>query len=287
MDRIIKSLAFDKTVRIYAVDATTCVQDIRAKMQTKSEVTVALGRLAMATVMIGAMESYDAKTYVKIDADGLVGKLYADADAYGNVRAYAQYPHVQLPENGQGKLDISQIVGTKGLLYVIKDLAMKESFVGQTEIVSGELGEDFTRYFTSSQQTPATVGLDVLTDDEHVKVAGGFIAQILPGAQEQVIATLEANLAKIPSLLGFLQESSLEKLLEVLSGGTANILEEIPVNYKCTCSKERFLDVLASLPKTELEDMIADDNHEEVICHYCFQKYIISTEDIKSIINIK
>lgn len=287
MDKIIKALAFDKTVRIYVTVATETVQEIRNRLQTTREVTAALGRLSMATAMMGAMDSYDARTHVRIDADGLAGKLYADADAYGNVRAYAQYPLVQLPANDKGKLDVAGVVGKNGFLNITKDFGMKEKFTGQTEIVSGELGEDFAHYFTVSQQTPSAVGLGVLTDDVEVKVAGGFIAQLLPGATEEVIVQLEANLKKIPTLLGYLLDHTSEELLSVLASNTEEILEEMPLTYKCTCSKDRFVEAMAALPLADLNEMITDNTGEEVVCHYCNQAYAITVDDIHDIINNK
>ena len=287
MDKIVKALAFDNTVRIYVAVATETVQEIRNRLQTTREVTAALGRLSIATAMIGAMDSYDARTHVRIDADGLAGKLYADADAYGNVRAYAQYPLVQLPANDKGKLDVAGVVGKNGFLNITKDFGMKEKFTGQTEIVSGELGEDFAHYFTVSQQTPSAVGLGVLTDDVEVKVAGGFIAQLLPGATEEVIVQLEANLKKIPTLLGYLLEHTTEELLSVLASNTEEILEEIPLTYQCTCSKDRFVEAMAALPLTDLNEMITDNTGEEVICHYCNQAFEITVDDIHDIIKNK
>lgn len=285
MDKIIKTLAFNKTIRIYGISATQTVSEIKRRTHATREVTAALGRLAMGTAMLGAMESFDAKIYTKVDGGGPVGIINADADAYGNVRAYAENPLVQLPANAKGKLDIAGIVGNNGFLYVIKDLGLRDLFTSQTALVSGELGIDFAQYFAESQQTPSAVGLGVLTDDAKVKVAGGFIAQVLPDTPDEHITTLEENIAKIPSILNFLQEHTIYDLLAFLSNDTMEILEEIPVQFHCSCSKERFLDAFATLPKAELQEMLADAHDEEVVCRYCGEKYYISNDDLQQILS--
>jgi len=287
MDKIIKTLAFDNTIRIYGITATETVKEIKTRTHATREVTAALGRLAMGTAMLGAMESFDAKIYTKVNGGGPVGTLNADADAYGNVRAYAENPLVQLPANEKGKLDIAGIVGNQGFLYVIKDLGLKDYFTSQTALVSGELGIDFAQYFAESQQTPSAVGLGVLTDDTTVKVAGGFIAQVLPNTPEECIVALEKNIDKIPSILTFLQTHTIEELLHTLADGTEHILEEVPVRFHCECTKERFLDAFATLPRKELLEMIADTHDEEVVCQYCGEKYYITNEELQQILDKK
>ena len=285
MDKIIKTFAFNKAIRIYGITATTTVGEIKQRLHASREATAALGRLAMATAMLQALESFDAKIYTKIDGGGPIGVMNADGDAKGNVRAYAQNPHVQLPANAQGKLDVAGVVGNDGYLTVIKDLGLKQYFTSQTALVSGELGIDFAQYFAESQQIPSAVGLGVLTDDEQVKVAGGFIAQVLPNTPNEVIDALEANVAKIPSILNFLQEHTLEELLFELSSGTMEVLEELPVQFHCPCCKERFLDAFATLPREELLEMLETTEDEEVICQYCNERYLITNEELREILN--
>lgn len=285
MDKIIKAMAYNNAVRIYVADATATVAEIKQRSNSTREVTAAVGRVAIATSLMATMESFDAHIYTRIEGNGPIGKIYADADAYGNVRAFATNPLVQLPANERGKLDVAGVVGTTGFLNVIKDLGLKEMFSSQTEIVSGEIAEDFTHYFANSQQTPSAVGLGVLTDDEQVKQAGGFILQLLPGTPDAVIDEIEQNLAKVPSLLTFLQAHSLTELLDILSNGTATIVEELPMQFQCTCTKERFLEAFASLPRADLEEMLEAMHDEEVICQYCGEKHYITNDEITTILN--
>jgi Disulfide bond chaperones of the HSP33 family len=284
MDRIIKALAFDKSIRIYVADSTETVQEIKKRQQCTREVTAALGRLATATAMIGAMESFQAKTYIKIAGGGPVGLLYADSDAFGHVRAYATNPLVQLPATTKGKLNVGGVVGKQGFMTVIRDLGLKDNFSTQVPLVSGELGEDFAQFFAVSEQIPSAVGLGVLTDDETVKVAGGFIAQVLPDCSDETISALEANINKIPALLPFLQEHSVEELLNVLSNETAEILETMPLSFSCACSKKGFITALSALPKHELANMLETPNDEEIICQYCGQRYLINNKEIEEIL---
>lgn len=287
MDKIIKSLAYDKQVRIYVVDGRQTVQMIKEKMNASREVTAALGRMAMATVMIGSMQKMEGRVYIRIEADGLAGKLYADADSNGHVRAYADNPQVEVPANEQGKLDVAAVVGRNGYLHVIKDIGMRDTFTTQTEIISGELGIDFAHYFTVSEQVPSAVGLGVLTDDTVVRQAGGFIAQALPNASDEALDALEANIAQLPSLLGYLKEHSIEELLTYLSNGTAEILEEVAVSYACTCSKERFHQALTALAAEELSEMIAEQKTQELVCHYCNTVYEITATELQLILDRK
>lgn len=287
MDKIIKALAYDKQIRIYAIQASDTVQIIKNKMHASREVTAALGRLSMITVMMGSMQKMEGRLYISIDGQGLAGKLYADADSVGNVRAYAQYPQVEVPANDLGKLDVAAVVGNKGIIQVIKDIGMREKITTQTELVSGELGIDFAHYFTTSEQIPSAVGLGVLTDDEKVKVAGGFIAQVLPYTSDETIIELEEKVQALGSLLEYLKEHSIEELIQFLAGNSAEILEEIPVSYQCTCSKARFLQALSALSIDDLQLMVDEGKTEELTCHYCNTVYEIYPEELKEILERK
>lgn len=287
MDKIIKALAYDKQIRIYVILATDTVQSIKDKMMASREVTAALGRLSMATVMMGSMQKMEGRLYISIDGQGLAGKLYADADSLGNVRAYAQYPQVEVPANTLGKLDVAAVVGNKGIMQVIKDIGMREKITTQTELVNGELGMDFAHYFTVSEQIPSAVGLGVLTDDEQVKVAGGFIAQVLPYTSEETIIELEKKVQELGSLLTYLKTHSIEELVQFLAGNSAEILEEVPVSYQCTCSKERFLQALSALSVDDLQTMVDEQKTEELTCHYCNTVYEIYPLELKEILERK
>lgn len=284
MDKIIKALAFDKNVRLYIAIGTNTIAEIQRRLQSTSEATIALGRLALATSMLGAMESYDAKVYTRIEGKGPIGRMYADADAYGHVRAYAQNPQVVMAADLLEQQGVSGIVGADGFLYVSKDLGLKRNFDTQIELVSGELGEDFAQYFAISQQIPSAVGLGVLMQDGEVRLAAGFIAQVLPDAPMDVMEQLSDNIAQLPSLLTFLQHNDVESLLGVMSNDSAEVIEQLPLQFKCSCSKERFLDALAALPLSEIKEMLEDEQDEEIICQYCHEAYYVTNDDLQLIV---
>ena len=191
-DYIVKSLAFDGEVRAYAALTTESVQEGQTRHYTWPTASAAMGRTMTATLLMGAMLKGDQKLTVTVDGKGPIGRIIADADAQGNVRAYVDHPQTHFPLNDQGKLDVRRAVGTEGAIQVVKDVGMKDYFSGASPIVSGELGEDFTYYFATSEQTPSSVGLGVLVNpDNSIKAAGGFIIQVMPGAKEETITKLE------------------------------------------------------------------------------------------------
>ncbi|MDU2136797.1 MAG: Hsp33 family molecular chaperone HslO, partial [Staphylococcus warneri] len=191
-DYIVKALAFDGEIRAYATLTTESVQEAQTRHYTWPTASAAMGRTMTATVMMGAMLKGDQKLTVTVDGRGPIGRIIADADAKGNVRAYVDHPQTHFPLNEQGKLDVRRAVGTEGSIQVVKDVGMKDYFSGSSPIVSGELGEDFTYYYATSEQTPSSVGLGVLVNpDNTIKAAGGFIIQVMPGAKEETISKLE------------------------------------------------------------------------------------------------
>ena len=205
---------------------------------------------------------------------------------YGEVKAYIDNPHVALELNDEGKLDVKGAVGTTGELSVSKDLGLKQPFTGQVPLISGELGEDFTYYMAVSEQTPSAFGLSVLVNpDESIRVAAGFMIQVLPDASEETIVALEQTLQNIPQVSDFMDKNhDLEALLtELLGADNYKVLEEMSVTFKCDCSKERFADAIVTLGKEEIQQMITEDGGAEAVCHFCRSKYQYSVEELEEL----
>lgn len=286
-DRLIKALAYHDEIRIYLVDATEMVEEARVTHDTWSAATAALGRTMIASTLLGAtLKNKQDKLTVRVQGDGPVGGIIVDANMFAENKAYIQNPHVALELNEAGKLDVKGAVGSEGSLTITKDQGLKTPFVGQVPLISGELGEDFTYYMAVSEQTPSSFGLSVLVNpDESVQVAGGFMIQVLPDVSEETISQLEKTLANMTPVSTILEEGhSLEDLLEHIVGeGNYRVLEEIPVSFKCDCSKERFADAIVSLGKTEIQSMIDDDGGAEVECHFCRTKYNYSATELEEL----
>ncbi|PEO00597.1 redox-regulated molecular chaperone HslO [Bacillus toyonensis] len=286
-DYLVKALAFDGEVRAYSVRTTNTVSEAQRRHDTWRTASAALGRSLTAGTMMGAMLKGNQKLTIKVEGNGPIGPILVDAHANGDVRGYVTNPHVDFEGTEQGKLRVYQAVGTEGFVTVIKDIGMREPFIGQSPIVSGELGEDFTYYFAVSEQTPSSVGVGVLVNgDDSVLAAGGFILQIMPGAQEETIAFIEDRLQKIPPVSTLIEQglSPEELLYAVLGEDKVKVLETMDVQFNCTCSRERIESVLISLGKTELEQIREEEEETEVHCHLCNERYKFSKEDITSII---
>ncbi|WP_144467645.1 redox-regulated molecular chaperone HslO [Bacillus toyonensis] len=286
-DYLVKALAFDGEVRAYSVRTTNTVSEAQRRHDTWRTASAALGRSLTAGTMMGAMLKGDQKLTIKVEGNGPIGPILVDAHANGDVRGYVTNPHVDFEGTEQGKLRVYQAVGTEGFVTVIKDIGMREPFIGQSPIVSGELGEDFTYYFAVSEQTPSSVGVGVLVNgDDSVLAAGGFILQIMPGAQEETISFIEDRLQKIPPVSTLIEQglSPEELLYAVLGEDKVKVLETMDVQFNCTCSRERIESVLISLGKTELEQICEEEEETEVHCHFCNERYKFSKEDITSII---
>ncbi|MGD2278264.1 MULTISPECIES: redox-regulated molecular chaperone HslO [Bacillus] len=287
-DYLVKALAFDGEVRAYSVRTTNTVSEAQRRHDTWRTASAALGRSLTAGTMMGAMLKGDQKLTIKVEGNGPIGPILVDAHANGDVRGYVTNPHVDFEGTEQGKLRVYQAVGTEGFVTVIKDIGMREPFIGQSPIVSGELGEDFTYYFAVSEQTPSSVGVGVLVNgDDSVLAAGGFILQIMPGAQEETISFIEDRLQKIPPVSTLIEQglSPEELLYAVLGEDKVKVLETMDVQFNCTCSRERIESVLISLGKTELEQIREEEEEEtEVHCHFCNERYKFSKEDITNLI---
>ncbi|EMY5508889.1 MULTISPECIES: redox-regulated molecular chaperone HslO [Bacillus] len=286
-DYLVKALAFDGEVRAYSVRTTNTVSEAQRRHDTWRTASAALGRSLTAGTMMGAMLKGDQKLTIKVEGNGPIGPILVDAHANGDVRGYVTNPHVDFEGTEQGKLRVYQAVGTEGFVTVIKDIGMREPFIGQSPIVSGELGEDFTYYFAVSEQTPSSVGVGVLVNgDDSVLAAGGFILQIMPGAQEETISFIEDRLQKIPPVSTLIEQglSPEELLYAVLGEDKVKVLEVMDVQFNCTCSRERIESVLISLGKTELEQIREEEEETEVHCHFCNERYKFSKEDITNLI---
>lgn len=286
-DYLVRATAADAQVRAFAVTSRNLVETARQAHDTSPVMTAALGRLLSAGVMMGVMMKGDADVLtLQIKGDGPAKCLTVTADSKGHVKGYAEEAQVILPANSRGKLDVGGAVGA-GSLRVIRDLGLKEPYVGQTDLQTGEIAEDLTYYFAVSEQVPSSVGLGVLMEkDNTVKRAGGFIIQLMPFAREEVIDKLEENLGKVSSVTALLDQGlSPEEILGVLlEGMELQITDTMPVSFQCNCSKERVARALISIGKKEMEAIVAEGEPIEVKCHFCNTAYQFSLEELREIL---
>ncbi len=285
-DYLIKALAYDGQVRAYAVRSTDTVAEAQRRHQSWPTASAALGRSISAGVMMGAMLKGENKITVKVEGGGPIGAILVDSNARGDVRGYVSNPQIHFDLNEHGKLDVRRAVGTTGTLTVVKDLGMREHFSGQVPIVSGELGEDFTYYFVTSEQVPSSVGVGVLVNpDNTILAAGGFILQLMPGTSDETITAIEERLNTIPPVSKMIEKGlTPEELLEeILGKENVKLLEKLPVQFTCRCSKERFANAIISLGKDEIEEMIQEDGMAETQCHFCNETYEFSKEELEEL----
>ncbi len=283
-DYIIRATSADGQIRAFAATTRELVEFARSAHNTSPVATAALGRLLTGSAMMGVMmKNDDDLLTVKIEGDGPIGGLTVTADSRGNVKGYVIHPEVMLPPNAKGKLDVGGALGV-GVLTVVKDIGLKEPYVGQTILVTGEIAEDLTYYFATSEQTPSSVALGVLMNkDNTVRQAGGFMIQLLPGASEEVISGLEKKLGAITSITSLLDRGKTpeEILTDVLGDYGLEILDRMPVQFHCNCSKERIEKALVSVGREELQNMIDDGETVDVGCHFCGKHYPITVEELK------
>lgn len=287
MDYLVRATAADAQIRAFAVTTRETVETARAFHNTSPVVTAALGRLLTAGTMMGVMMKGEKDVLtLQIRGDGPIGGLTVTADAKGNVKGYAVHPGVILHARADGKLDVGGAVGS-GVLSVIKDLGMKEPYVGQCELQTGEIGDDLTYYFATSEQVPSSVGLGVLMNrDNTVRQAGGFVIQLMPFTPDEVIDRLEQKLSQVKSVTSMLDAGMTpEHILEELLGEFGlEINEREQVGYHCDCSKERVEKALISIGKKELQDMIHDGKPIEVNCHFCNKNYLFDVDELKELL---
>lgn len=285
-DYIVRATAAGAQIRAFACTTRGVAEAARQAHNTSPVVTAALGRLLSAGAMMGSMLKGERDLLtLQIKGDGPVQGLIVTADSAGNVKGYANVPDVMLPANAAGKLDVAGAIG-QGMLNVIKDMGLKEPYVGQTLLQTGEIAEDLTYYFATSEQVPSSVGLGVLMERNNtVKQAGGFIIQLMPFAEDAVIDRLEQNLGRITSVTAMLDagdtpEQMLERLLEGLA---CEITDTVPAAFSCNCNRHKIEKVLLSLGRKELQDMIDEGQEIEVNCHFCNTHYKFSVEELKSL----
>lgn len=287
-DYLVKATAAGAQIRAFAATTREMVEVARQKHDTSPVITAGLGRLLTAGAMMGTMMKGEKDLLtLQIRGDGPAKGLTVTADSRGNVKGYAICPQVILPANSMGKLDVGGAMGN-GILSVIKDMGMKEPYVGQIALQTGEIAEDLTYYFAVSEQIPSSVGLGVLMEKNNtVKQAGGFIVQLMPFAEDSVIEQLEENLKNLESVTSMLDQGyTPEKLLEtVLFGMDIQFTETAETQFFCNCDKKRVEKALISLGKKEISDMIKDGKEIQVNCHFCNETYSFSVEDMKNMIN--
>ncbi|MED1954115.1 Hsp33 family molecular chaperone HslO [Brevibacillus centrosporus] len=274
-DYLIRATGYNGHVRAFAARTTTIVEEIRSRHDMWNTATAAAGRTLTVTLMMGAMLKGDETLYVKVKGGGPIGQIIAEANADGEGVAYVTNPHVHFDLNEKGKLDVRRAVGTDGFVYVTKDLGLKEPYQGSSPIVSGEIGEDFTYYFVTSEQTPSAVAVGVLVnpEDRSVLAAGGFILQLLPNTPEEVVSKMEERLSGLPQVSrmigeGLSPEEILEKVLE-----EPKFLSRTEINFHCKCSADKVSQALISLGRVEIESMIEEQGEAEVHCHFCNERY--------------
>ncbi|WP_456277124.1 Hsp33 family molecular chaperone HslO [Bacillus sp. AK128] len=286
-DYLIRALAYNNQVRAFAVKSTETVSEAQRRHDTWPTASAALGRAMTAGVMMGAMLKGNDKLTIKIEGGGPIGAIIVDSDGKGHVRGYLTNPHVHFDLNQHGKLDVARAVGSSGTLSVVKDLGLRDHFSGQVPIVSGELGEDFTYYFASSEQTPSSVGVGVLVNpDNTILASGGFIIQLLPGTTDETIDFIEKRLGTIEPISKLIQKGlTPEEILdEVLGQGNVKVLDKMPISFECQCSKERIENAIKILGKEEIEDMIEKEGQAEAQCHFCNEMYHLSKEELISLL---
>lgn len=286
-DYMVRATAADHQIRAFAATTGNLVECARAAHNTSPVATAALGRTLTAGVMMGSMmKSREDMLTIQVRGDGPLGGITVTADSLGNVKGYVHNPGVLLPPNARGKLDVGGAVG-KGTLRVIKDMGMKEPYAGQTALQTGEIAEDLTYYFATSEQVPSSVGLGVLMErDNTVRQAGGFILQLMPFTQESVIKALEQKLSQVTSVTAMLDAGQTpEGILEELLGDLGlEINETMPVRFSCNCSHERVEKALISVGKKELQEMIGEGEPVELNCHFCGKSYTFSVEELKNLL---
>lgn len=283
---MVRATAANGQIRAFAVTSKELVETARRHHNTSPVITAALGRLMSGAVMMGAMMKGEKDLLtIQIQCSGPAKALLVTADAKGNVKGYPGVPDVILPPNQNGKLDVGGALGL-GVMSVIKDIGMKEPYVGQTELKTGEIADDLTYYFASSEQIPSSVGLGVLMNKNNtVKQAGGFILQLMPFTDEETICKLEERIAEMESITALLEKGDTPELLlkEVLGDIPFEAAEAVPVQFRCDCSKEKIAKSLAAISKKDLDEMIADGKGIEVKCHFCNTDYHFSTEELQGI----
>ncbi|HEP4820031.1 TPA: Hsp33 family molecular chaperone HslO [Streptococcus pyogenes] len=289
MDKIIKSIAQSGAFRAYVLDSTETVALAQEKHNTLSSSTVALGRTLIANQILAANQKGDSKITVKVIGDSSFGHIISVADTKGHVKGYIQNTGVDIKKTATGEVLVGPFMGN-GHFVTIIDYGTGNPYTSTTPLITGEIGEDFAYYLTESEQTPSAIGLNVLLDEnDKVKVAGGFMVQVLPGASEEEIARYEKRLQEMPAISHLLaSKNHVDALLEAIYGDEPyKRLSEEPLSFQCDCSRERFEAAIMTLPKADLQAMIDEDKGAEIVCQFCGTKYQFNENDLEALINDK
>mgnify|MGYP005764564181 FL=1 len=286
-DYILRATAADGRIRAFAATSRNTVQKAREIHNTSPVVSAALGRLLTAAAIMGAMlKSAKDLITIQITGDGPISGIIATSDSSSNVKGYAVNPDIEMPLRADGKLNVGGAIGS-GNLRIIKDIGLKEPYSGSIGLVSGEIAEDLTYYFAKSEQVPSSVGLGVLVDtDTSIKQAGGFIIQLMPDIDDETVDRLEKKLLTIPYITDMLNSGFTPEMMlnEILGDFGVEILDKLPMDYRCSCSKERVGQALISLGKKELSKIIEEDKKAEVTCHFCNKVYNFTEDELKQLL---
>ena len=288
-DKIIRCLAYNGKVNIRCINSTNIVEEARKIHDLSPTATATLGRVLTITSLLGKeMKEEKGTITTKIKVNGPIGNITAIADNSGNVKGYVSNPQLELPLNPlNGKINVGAAVGNKGMIYIIKDIGLKEPYIGMSPIISGEIAEDFTNYFAKSEQTPTVVALGVLVNKDGVKSAGGYLITLMPDAGEDEIEKIEQALKNSDSISKMLSDG--KELVEIAEEvtGDKNLMyfedDNVP-KYECNCSKEKIEKSLISLGEKELNDIIEKDKKAELICHFCNKKYFFTEQELKKLV---
>ena len=286
MDQIVRAVSADGFVKISAVTARDAVERARQIHDLSPTACAALGRTLCGASMLGElMKEDDASLTIRVNGGGPAGSVIAVSDSNGNVRGYVTNPQADLPTRADGKLDVGGLVGRDGMLTVSRDIGLKEPYVGSVELVTGEIGEDLAQYMVESEQIPSAVGVGVLIDtDRTVKAAGGFIVQLMPGAPESLIETLETNILFMDQLTTVLDEDGIDAVIsQVMFTLDPREAERHPIEYRCSCSRERVAAALRSVGTDELRSMAAEGRDTEVSCQFCDKVYEFTPEELEAL----
>lgn len=287
-DKIMKFLAYDKKVSVICANTTKMVENARNMHDLSPLATAVLGRtITMAAIMGTEMKNSRDKLTLQIKGSGPIGMMVAVANNFPKVKAFATNPHVDLPLNDIGKLDVGNAVGNEGYINVIKDIGMKEPYIGISPLISGEIAEDFANYFMNSEQRESAVALGVLVDKNGVKSSGGYLIQLMPGSTEQEIAKIEQSIFKAGAISKMLdKELTLTEIAKKITGDdNIEVMEEnITPIYECDCSKEHMSEGLVTIGKEELQDIIQKEGKAELVCHFCNKNYEFSKEELENIL---
>ncbi len=288
MDQLVRVIAKDAPIKAMAISGTSLVERARQIHDTWPVATAALGRLLMAASMMGNMlKEQDGSVTLRVKGDGPLGTVLAVSDSMGNVRGYVENPAVDVPRKSHAKLDVGSAVGPGGTLTVVKDLGLKEPYVGSIQLISGEIAEDIAAYFVESEQIPTACALGVLiSPDQTVRAAGGYLIQLLPGADESVISAIERGMARVGAVSAQLDRGlgPVELLQDVLSDFQLEMLETSPVEYRCYCSRERVSRALISVGASELKSLIQEQGSTDLTCQFCDKVYHFTRDDLESLL---